>query len=187
MHIAIEGLDGAGKTRTAKALAKQIGFTFIEKPLHFLTDTDGMENYLRMMRHINENLPVDFTALYYGMGNLYLRYLAAGKNVVTDRDLCSTWFWNAAPDNIDFFDYLVRACGLPDVIILLYAEQEARRDRIRGRNPEDPDLRDKVLPDERYEKMLDFVSRYHAKYLVVDNSRLTLEETVRTIRERIGI
>ena len=43
MHIAIEGLDGVGKTQTAKLLAKQYNFTFIEKPLHYLTDTNGME------------------------------------------------------------------------------------------------------------------------------------------------
>ena len=75
MHIAIEGLDGVGKTQTAKLLAEQYSFTFIEKPLHYLTDIDGMENYLRMMKHINEAMDDDFKALYYGLGNLYLRQL----------------------------------------------------------------------------------------------------------------
>lgn len=35
MHIAIEGLDGSGKTTTAQRVAEIIGFDFIEKPLHY--------------------------------------------------------------------------------------------------------------------------------------------------------
>jgi thymidylate kinase len=46
MHIAIEGLDGVGKTSTAKLLADEIGFKFIEKPMHYLTDVDGINNYI---------------------------------------------------------------------------------------------------------------------------------------------
>lgn len=35
MHIAIEGLDGVGKTQTAKLLAEQYNFNFIEN--HYIT------------------------------------------------------------------------------------------------------------------------------------------------------
>jgi len=36
MHIAIEGMDGVGKTTVAKELARRLTFSFIEKPLHYL-------------------------------------------------------------------------------------------------------------------------------------------------------
>lgn len=49
MHIAIEGLDGAGKTETAKIVAQKLGLDFIEKPLHFITDEQGMENYYEII------------------------------------------------------------------------------------------------------------------------------------------
>ena len=159
MHIAIEGLDGVGKTQTARRLAKQYGFQFVEKPLHYLTDVQGMDNYLRMMNIINTTMDPDFQALYYGLGNLYLRRLTKGKHVVTDRDLCSTYFWNKTKDNEMLFDELVRMCGLPDVIVILYADAEVRRKRILGRNANDPDLKEKILPDSSYKKMLEFVER----------------------------
>ena len=49
MHIAIEGMDGAGKTSVAKLLAEKIGFKFVEKPLHYMLDEDGtLDNYMRV-------------------------------------------------------------------------------------------------------------------------------------------
>lgn len=183
MHIAIEGLDGVGKTQTARRLAKQYGFQFVEKPLHYLTDVQGMDNYLRMMNIINTTMDPDFQALYYGLGNLYLRRLTKGKHVVTDRDLCSTYFWNKTKDNEMLFDELVRMCGLPDVIVILYADAEVRRKRILGRNANDPDLKEKILPDSSYKKMLEFVERYQAHYIWVDNSNLHLDETVQRIAD----
>ena len=37
-HIAIEGMDGVGKTTTCKLLAERLGYKFIEKNLRFLFD-----------------------------------------------------------------------------------------------------------------------------------------------------
>lgn len=42
MHIAIEGMDGAGKTSQAKVLAKRIGGEFIAKSFHEMHDTSGI-------------------------------------------------------------------------------------------------------------------------------------------------
>ena len=72
MHIAIEGLDGVGKTTASERVAERLGFDFIEKPLHYLTDREGTENYMRMTQYINGNLPADFTAMFYGLGNYFL-------------------------------------------------------------------------------------------------------------------
>lgn len=187
MHIAIEGLDGVGKTQTAKLLAEQYSFTFIEKPLHYLTDIDGMENYLRMMKHINEAMDDDFKALYYGLGNLYLRQLSKGINVVTDRYLCSTYFWNHTANNHELFDFLVRVAGLPDLTIILYADAEVRRQRIFGRDTNDPDLAEKVFPNSRYKKMIEFVETYEANYVLIDNSGMGLNETVQEIAKVAGL
>ena len=49
MHIAIEGMDGVGKTSVAELIAEKLGYQFIEKPLHLLLDEEGqMENYLKI-------------------------------------------------------------------------------------------------------------------------------------------
>ena len=72
MHIAIEGIDGVGKTETARLLAQKKGFTFIEKPLHYILDKAGMENYLWTTQQINNHLDHNFAGMFYGLGNYYL-------------------------------------------------------------------------------------------------------------------
>ena len=187
MYIAIEGLDGVGKTQTAKLLAKQYNFTFIEKPLHYLTDTNGMENYLRMMKYINKEMDDDFKALYYGLGNLYLSQISKGTNVVTDRHLCSTYFWNHTANNHILFDYLVQTAGLPDLTVILYADVEVRRQRMLERSASDTDLVEKVFPNNQYKKMVEFVKNYGANYVIIDNSEKTLNETVQEIAKIAGL
>lgn len=181
MHIAIEGLDGVGKTSTASAVAELLGFDFIEKPLHFLTDESGMERYLYITKTINETMSQDFTAMFYGTGNLYLSYLKQGKNVVTDRYLCSTYFWNHTDENSALFDYLATACTPPDITFILFATASVRKERICNRNPDDPDLSSKILPDSAYDKMRQFCKRYNMPYVWIDTSKLTLQETVSKI------
>ena len=39
-HISIEGFDGVGKTTISNIVAKELGFKFIEKPLHELFDEE---------------------------------------------------------------------------------------------------------------------------------------------------
>lgn len=187
MHIAIEGLDGVGKTQTAKLLAKRYNFTFIEKPLHYLTDTNGMENYLRMMKYINKEMDDDFKALYYGLGNLYLSKISKGTNVVTDRHLCSTYFWNHTANNHILFDYLVQTAGLPDLTVILYADVEVRRQRMLERSASDTDLVEKVFPNNQYKKMIEFVKNYGANFVIIDNSEKTLNETVQEIAKIAGL
>lgn len=186
MHIAIEGLDGAGKTTTAKAVAEILGFDFIEKPLHYLTDEQGMKNYQRITEFINDNMSADFTAMFYGLGNYFLSSeLKKGRNIVTDRFLCSTAFWNCTESNRVFFDYLVGLCEKPDLTIVLYVSEDVRRQRITSRDPNDPDLKNKVLSDDSYQKMIDFCKRYGMDHIVVDSSETDFDMTVKHIMDGI--
>lgn len=41
MHIAIDGLDGAGKTTAAREVARRLGFSYVEKPLSAVSDPEG--------------------------------------------------------------------------------------------------------------------------------------------------
>ena len=53
-HIAIEGMDGVGKTTASKLLAKRLGYKFIDKNLRELfDDNDSYDNYIRIRDKVN--------------------------------------------------------------------------------------------------------------------------------------
>lgn len=179
MHIAIEGMDGVGKTTTAKLLASMLNFRFIEKPLHLLLDDEKTcDNYLKLSSYINNQNHIELKALFYGLGNVYLSNQYRDIDIITDRHLVSNYFWNSSDDNYELFDYLIKVCGKPDITILLYADMSVRENRIKSRNDTDCDLSEINKFPDAYEKMRYFLERFNFEYYEIDNSKLSIEETV---------
>lgn len=46
MLIAVEGMDGVGKTEVSKYICEKYNFTFIEKPLHYFYNDGAEKNML---------------------------------------------------------------------------------------------------------------------------------------------
>ena len=184
MHIAIEGLDGVGKTSAAKLLARQTGYVYQENPIYRLAGHEGANCFLKALRDVDGNLHSDLAAFFYGAGNLYLDHLRGFDNIVTDRHLCSTYVWNKTEANDDIFKALIRHCRKPDLTVILYADAEIRRKRIIERNSKDADLWDAdTFDDGRYQKALSFVKEFDMNYFWLDNSSLSIQESVDTIRQ----
>ena len=80
---------------------------------------------------------------------------------------------------------LANVCGSPDFTVILYATEEVRRTRIKGRNPNDPDLNEKVLPNKSYQKMLEFVQRYNMRYIWLDTSDMNLQAVIQQIVSQV--
>ena len=183
MHIAIEGLDGVGKTSAAKLLAEKLGFLFVEKPMRFFTDGgEDMQNYLRLTSWLNSAASNALKACFYGCGNLLISTMYGDRNIVTDRHLASNYYWNGDIENGSVFDYLVRSAGIPDLTVVLYATPDIRRRRIVGRDQNDSDIQKFAsTPPDAYEKMELFIKRYNMPYIVFDNSSMDIAQTVEQI------
>ena len=184
MHIAIEGLDGAGKTQTAKLLAERLGYLFIEKPLHYLTDSEktGLDNYMQLTSKVNEMMDKKFRARFYGLGNLYVSNLAKERNIITDRHLASNYYWNNDDDD-NYFRTLISDCGHPDITYVLYVAADERKRRIQNRNENDPDLERSVFSNEPYERIINFLKENNMRYEFIDATNMSLDEVVNYILE----
>jgi thymidylate kinase len=182
MHIAIEGLDGVGKSSVAKEIAMQYSFLFIEKPMRFFMDEQGnMQNYLNKTTWLNTCAPNELKVWFYGCGNILTAVKFREKNIVTDRHLVSNYYWNADDYNNGVFDFLIKATGIPDYTILLYASDDIRKKRIMGRDKNDKDVTKSMLIPDAYKKMELFLEHYSMPYTRVDNSKMDLEQTVNSI------
>ena len=185
-HIAIEGMDGVGKTTTCKLLAERLGYKFIEKNLRFLFDeNDGFDNYFKIRDKVNANPDRLFTSWFYGLGNIYLYTMFKDDNIITDRHFLSNYAWSGTDDNTEVYDLLVKKLGFPDLTVILYADEHAILGRLRHRDELDSDIKKVALAKEKYEKMIYFCEKYKMPYMVIDTSNLSPDNVVEIIMKRI--
>lgn len=185
-HIAIEGMDGVGKTTASKLLAKRLGYKFIDKNLRELFDDgDSYDNYIRIRDKVNASPDRLFTAWFYALGNIYLHTAHEKENVVTDRYFLSNYAWSGTENNDEVYDLLVKKLGFPDLTVILYADEHAILSRLRHRNELDSDIKKVILAKEKYEKMIYFCEKYKMPYMVIDTSNLSPEDVVEVIMKRI--
>ena len=179
MHIAIEGIDGVGKSTAAEELARALNFRLIEKPLQYLFDEEGSDqNYLRIRDQVNANPNKRFTGWFYGLGNIYLYERFKDENIITDRHILSNYCWSGSEESEYIFDAIYRTIGAPDFTFLIYASPEAVEKRLRNRDLNDPDLRKvKEIPS-AYKRMEYFLKKYEMPSLVIDTTDLSEKDVL---------
>lgn len=189
MHIAIEGMDGVGKTTAAENLAERLNFEIVRKPLAFMLDEEGdMTNYLRIRDYINEQVENDvLRAWFYGLGNIFLYHRFKNKNIITERHFASNYHWCGSDETESVFQCMVDSIGKPDFTFLLYASSEEGTKRLMSRNADDSDIwKAKLYPAAR-EKMESFLRRYEMDYVAIDTTNLKAEEVAEKMMESLPI
>ncbi len=188
IHIAIEGMDGVGKTTVCKLLASKTGYTFITKPLHYLLDLEenvGWPVYFRVRNMVNNSSNRDFSAWFYGLSNIYLYEKFKNQNIITDRHIVSNYCWSGNQVNMDIYDLIIKKIGFPTLTVILYADEDTIRDRLIKRNSNDKDLKRISKTEKVYEKMIGFCELKHFPYVVIDTSKLSPEQITNIIIKKL--
>lgn len=183
MHIAIEGMDGVGKTTVAKKLSEILGFKIIEKPLHYLFDDNGeITNYVKFRDYINMQVDNDaLRAWFYGLGNIFLYHRFKDENIITDRHFVSNYYWCGEEDTECIFQCMIDLIGKPDFTFLLYASEEEGAMRIKMRDFNDPDIKKVELYPNARKKMEFFLQKYDMEYIAINTTQLSVESVVEII------
>ena len=188
MMIAVEGMDGVGKTEISKHICNNHGFTFIEKPLHYFYNDGAEKKYADLMRVANRMYDINDDVLkswYIALGNIYVARMFKDENIVIDRHLVSNYYWNGSLDSDPVFKALIETSGTPDLTILLYATPKTRMERLAKRDKNDPDLSDPEKRDDGYAKMLGFLQKFNLPYLVINTEQLSLDEVKEIVDQEI--
>lgn len=188
MKIAIEGMDGVGKTTIAKKLAGDLDFMYVDKPLHYLLDGTETETYMKLNNILKKMYNLDdsvIKAWMIGLGNLYSCRYFKNENVILDRHLVSNYFWNGSKESNIVFRALIDLIGVPDMTILLYASTKTRQERLALRDNKDRDLFDPEILVEGYEKMKKFLEEFNIPYIPINTENKTLEDVYSTVYQEV--
>ena len=179
MKIAIEGMDGVGKSTIAKMVADKYNFNYLEKPLAELFGTkrvDGKTNLMEFAPNIY-NLDNDILkAWFIGLGNLQSFLSHENEDLILDRHFASNYFWNGSENSMPVFKLMKEIISVPDVTIVLYASPETRMKRIYARDSKDYDLRDPEKKVDGYDKMIGFLDEMEIPYVVVNTENKSVDE-----------
>lgn len=184
MQIAIEGMDGVGKTSIAQYISDNYNFKFVEKPLHYFYNDGKEKNYNDLMTAANRVYDIDDSfvrAWFFSLGNVYCARMFENQNVVIDRHLVSNYFWNGNEKSKEIFKCIIEYCGKPDLTILLYATPKTRMERLKKRNLNDFDLDDDEKKVDGFEKMINFIRDFDLPYVIINTENKSLEDVKQEI------
>lgn len=180
LFIAVEGMDGSGKTQGTKALAGYL----LEEGLNFVQTREiggtPFSEKIRSMMFDSKN-PIDpltrllcaLTARQQHVTDVIKPAIAAGQSVLTDRFFDSTFVYQGVVDNQMSMYYELAATRTlqhlfvrPDITVFLLADPEVAFERGTARTDVDND---------QYKRSLDVARKVAKGYqMVID--RLTIEQ-----------
>lgn len=183
MFVAIEGMDGVGKTTVSKTLSEKLRMIYIEKPMQtFLGISD--EDYDNLLQKIWSSKNPNITPWFFSLGNIVTRDF--GENVIVDRHILSTYFWDYNEKNQSIFDAMLDNNNvIPDMTIILYSSVKTRIERIKKRNKNDRDLTSSKLLDYGYDKMFKFAKETGMPYVIIDTENIKTDDVIKKCTEII--
>lgn len=177
MIISIEGMDGVGKTTVSKSIEKEFNFKYVKEPLKELFEIDD-KHIEKISKKIFNNQDSKLIAWYLALGDIYALEQYKNDNIVLDRHILLNYYWNGNDESEEIFNTQIKMFGKPDLTIILYASPEVRMRRILNRNPNDPDLQNKSMMKDGYDKLLEFVKKYEYNYVMIDTDNLSIDEVI---------
>ena len=182
IKIAIEGLDGSGKSSIAKYISKIYNFEYKNNYLENMLNFDDSDFY-RMKNKLDDNNNIARTMIF--MSSLIYSFKNCNSNTVFDRYILSEYYYDGSKETDSLFDYFMSFNLIPDLTILLYASDDVRFKRIIKRDSNDPDLNKINNGNMLYKKMFNFIKKYNINSLIIDTDNLSIEQIITIIDENI--
>jgi len=181
MFVAIEGLDGVGKTTVSRLLASRLNAEC------FITPPED----IRHLRSLVEDGSPIARYMYYLVGDIVVserikKVLRGGRDVVCDRYILSTQVYHRALNpNSWAIDEGVLGIIQPNVTVLLTCSEEERLRRLKSRRKIDvPDAH--IEGNEDLMKAVDKLYHSFLGLVEIDSTRMTAGETVDAVLRAIG-
>ncbi|MBU2638333.1 MAG: AAA family ATPase [Nanoarchaeota archaeon] len=189
IFIALEGIDGAGKTSIGKMLEEKLGFAYYATP---------PQGYKPIRRFVSENAQPMARFLYYMAGNIdtshAIKDMLKHNDAICDRYVFSTLIPHSIRERLTVEDMLQLFVPyrdhilMPDTTIVLDVEPEEQIRRLTQRNQGKNSSSDRlilentVLRREFRERYIAVANRFN--WPVIDTSGRDIEEIMKEVIEQ---
>jgi len=187
MLIAIEGIDGVGKTTIGKALAKKLKYEFLDKALQKIWNIP-LDSYVSMRDTLKTTNNNEVMSMFFGLNNLLCSIEGYSKNVIADRYIITNYFWHGTEKNECIYDAILAVSEKPILTVILKADTETLRKRIIAKETKDKiekELKKIKNNDEFVPKTKAFLERKGLDYIIIDNDSASIEDVVGIIINKL--
>lgn len=181
MIIAFEGMDGCGKSTVASLFAKSNDFIHETQRIMSILDI-SREEFDKLVKVVRYSKNKKLSSMFYTFRCMLDN--EANSNTVVERTMISTYYFEKNNMEKKFWDFAMELDVIPDITFILYASPEERYNRIKRRNPEDADLKNKEALYDGYNDMLEFIKLYSIPYVGI-NTEIYNEKQVTAIATEI--
>jgi thymidylate kinase len=185
MIVTIDGLDGAGKSTLARALAEKLNYEYVDKPIYELFHVKGDDNYLYdEICHIqdlvyNQTESNTLKSYFTGLSLLYIKECMSDRDLIIDRGLLSAYAFNGDSDSKPVFEFLLDQGVFFDASIVLEVSNEERMRRLKSRNENDSDLNLDKIRNLRYDSLNNYLLEHpELPCYIINTDNMTPDEVL---------
>lgn len=183
MFIAIEGIDGAGKTSISKLLSSKLNYEYSsqkELSIHMCIPDDQYLTYCHNYRNI-VNLDADSMLMLYSLSC----FLSGRKeNVVCDRHLATVFFWYGNKTTLFVAETIYRLTKKPDITIILDVTVDTALTRIKKKLENNTinkfeaqrDFKKAKEANKFVQNVIPFLQHFNLPYAIIDANDKSVEE-----------
>jgi len=183
--IALEGMDGVGKSSLSRLGARLLNGVPVVKAVHPLCHPDRViDNFLNVSTLVLSDQSELLSKCQFGVRGVFIYYRLNDMPMVSDRFYASN-LWHVERRDADI-QRLVDLVGAPEKTILLYASEKVLKKRIEGRNAHDKDLEKVEMAEKAYDLMRDRFARLSIPFVELSTEGRSLEELAETIARLYG-
>lgn len=188
MFIAIEGIDGAGKTSIAKLLSSKLNYEYSsqkELSIHMCIPDDRYLTYCHNYRN-TVNLDADSMLMLYSLSC----FLSGRKeNVVCDRHLATVFFWYGNKTTLFVAETIYKLTKKPDITIILDVTVDTALTRIKKKLANNTinkfeaqrDFKKAKEANKFVKNVIPFLQHFNLPYAIIDANEKSVEEILNEV------
>ena len=176
MLIGFEGMDGVGKTTVADYVSRDLSIPHETQKLANILEVDDKQ-FRKFVRDIRTSDIKKLAFVFYTFRCLYDKSRTKDKDVIIDRTMMSTYFFEHNKLSEEDLKYAMSLDCIPDLTFILYGSPETRRQRISKRDDKE-DLNSSEAMSDGYSEMLEFAHEYNVPYVGIDTEKYSLQDII---------